>query len=685
MSMSSRIRRALFGAPRDALDPHAFHKLSLIAFLAWIGLGADGLSSSAYGPDEAYRALGSHQSMAIYLAAATALTVFIISYGYSRIVEQFPEGGGGYVVASRVFGPKAGVVSGSALLVDYVLTISISVVSGADQVLSFLPNSWLWLKMPMVFAVIALLMVLNLRGVKESVAAIAPVFVLFLVTHAVLLVLVFGGNLSQAGATVVRVQSDLHQSHTTLGTLGLLALFFRAYSMGGGTYTGIEAVSNGMTLMREPRVQTARRTMVLMASSLAITASGILLAYLLVNAQPVAGKTMNFVLFDRVAGGFHPLGIPVGKAFIVLSLLSEGLLLVVASQAGFIDGPRVMSNMAQDSWLPHRFASLSERLTAKNGVLLMTVAATVAVLYTRGDVSKLVVMYSINVFVTFSMSNLAMIRHWYNKRAVDPHWIRHLPAHALAALLCLSILVITTYEKFTEGGWVTLVVTSGLAVFCFVVKRHYERVGEAIQRFDSELPGPEEQPAMYGIQSASEVKVAEKPDTAKPVAALFVGRYGALGRHALFALLRMFPKHFEGVVFIGIACVDTRAMQGKPELESVQERTRADLEKYCRFAAALGLRADYSYGVAPEINIEAERQAQLVSEKYPQVLFVAGQLTFEEDTLWNRLMHNETALGVHRRLHHHGLPMIVLPVRISLDAERASKLVLLDEQRPVAA
>jgi len=147
----------------------------------------------------------------------------------------------------------------------------------------------------------------------------------------------------------------------------------------------------------------------------------------------------------------------------------------------------------------------------------------------------------------------------------------------------------------------------------------------------------------------------------------------------------MFPKHFEGVVFIGIACVDTRAMQGKPELEAAQQRTRADLEKYCRFAAALGLRADFSYGVAPEINIEAEHQAQLVSEKYPQVLFVAGQLTFEEDTLWNRLMHNETALGVHRRLHHHGLPMIVLPVRISLDTEHASTRLSIDEQRPVAA
>ncbi|HEY5955060.1 MAG TPA: APC family permease [Polyangiaceae bacterium] len=676
MSIGIRVRRALFGAPRDALDPHAFHKLSLIAFLAWIGLGADGLSSSAYGPDEAFRALGSHSSLAVFLALATALTVFIISYGYSRIVEQFPEGGGGYVVASRVFGPRAGVVSGSALLVDYVLTIAISIVSGADQVLSFLPTSWLWLKMPMVFGVIVILTVLNLRGVKESVSAIAPVFLLFLATHALLLLVVFGARLGDAASTVERVRGDLHETHTALGTLGLLALLFRAYSMGGGTYTGIEAVSNGMTLMREPRVQTARRTMALMAVSLAITASGILLAYLLVDAHPVEGKTMNFVLLDKIAGGFHPGGIPMGKAFVVISLLSEGLLLVVASQAGFIDGPRVMSNMASDSWLPHRFASLSEQLTMKNGVLLMSIAATAAVLYTGGDVSKLVVMYSINVFVTFSLSNIAMIRYWWQKRQREPHWLRHMPAHAIAALLCLSILIITVFEKFTEGGWVTLVVTSALAVFCFIVRRHYDHVVVAIRRFDGELPGPEESPATFGIESVDQVPPCRVPDPKKPVAALFVGRYGALGRHALFALLRMFPRHFEDVVFIGIACVDTKAMQGRPELDATRQRTQADLERYVRFASALGLRSDFMLGVGPEIGVEAERLAKLVRERYPQALFVAGQLTFEEDTLWNRLMHNETALGVHRRLHHYGLPMIVLPVRIRLNAVESVETAL---------
>src|SRR5689334_18300982 len=149
--MLAKIRRILVGPPKDVRDPHAFHKLSLIAFLAWVGLGADGLSSSAYGPDEAFRQLGEHTGLAVFLALASALTVFIISYGYSRIIEQFPSGGGGYLVASKILGPRVGVASGSALLVDYVLTITISIASGADAIFSFLPPSWLPCKLAVAF------------------------------------------------------------------------------------------------------------------------------------------------------------------------------------------------------------------------------------------------------------------------------------------------------------------------------------------------------------------------------------------------------------------------------------------------------------------------------------------------------------------------------------------------------
>src|SRR5262245_6834508 len=177
--MLDNVRRLIIGPAKDPRDPHAFHKLSLVALLAWVGLGADGLSSSAYGPDEAFRQLGEHTGLAFFLALVTAATVFIISYGYSRIIEQFPSGGGGYVVASKLLSPTVGVVSGSALLVDYVLTITISIASGADAIFSFLPPTWLPYKLPVAYAGIALLTLMNIRGVKESVTALVPIFLTF--------------------------------------------------------------------------------------------------------------------------------------------------------------------------------------------------------------------------------------------------------------------------------------------------------------------------------------------------------------------------------------------------------------------------------------------------------------------------------------------------------------------------
>jgi amino acid transporter len=130
-SALGRVRRAVFGAPRSVQDPGIFHKMALIPFLAWIGLGADGLSSSSYGPDESFRALGTHTYLAIFLALATCFTVFIISWAYSRVIEQFPTGGGGYVVATKLLGSHAGVISGCALLVDYVLTVTVSIARAA--------------------------------------------------------------------------------------------------------------------------------------------------------------------------------------------------------------------------------------------------------------------------------------------------------------------------------------------------------------------------------------------------------------------------------------------------------------------------------------------------------------------------------------------------------------------------
>jgi amino acid transporter len=228
--MWTRVRRVLFGRPRDVKDSGLAHKLSLIAFLAWVGLGADGLSSAAYGPEEAYRQLGQHTYLAVLLAAATALTVFIISYAYSRIIEHFPHGGGGYVVATELLGKSAGVVSGCALLVDYVLTITVSIAGGGDAVFSVLPLEFQKFKLPVEFGAIVLLTVMNLRGVKESVAPLVPIFLTFLVTHVILIVGGIISHLGNAPAVAHTVQTGFLEGSKQLGMWGMFVLFLRAYS-----------------------------------------------------------------------------------------------------------------------------------------------------------------------------------------------------------------------------------------------------------------------------------------------------------------------------------------------------------------------------------------------------------------------------------------------------------------------
>jgi amino acid transporter len=705
--MLQRLRAVLFGPPKDVHDEHTFHSLSLVAMLAWVGLGADGLSSSAYGPDEAFRELvkgGDHTSLAVFLALGTALTVFIISYAYSRIIEHFPSGGGGYVVATKLLGEKFGVVSGSALLVDYVLTITTSIASGGDAIFSMIPRhvfgaaamamapddigSWLdpvqRVKVTIEISGILILTILNIRGVKESVQAIVPIFAVFVATHVVLLCVTIFGHIGDIGEVASHTTTNFHSTVSSLGAMGALLLFVRSYSLGGGTYTGIEAVSNGVQIMREPKVRTAKRTMVLMAVSLAITAGGIILCYLLVHALPEEGKTMNAVLFDRVAGHWHIGDWKAGVWFANIGLFSEAALLFVAAQAGFVDGPRVMANMAIDSWLPHRFAALSERLSMQNGVLLMGGTSIAALLYTHGDVSKLIVMYSINVFLTFSLSNLGMSRFWITERKKYADWFRHLPVHLVGLALCVTILIVTCFEKFLDGGWLTLVITGLLVAVCFMIRSHYHLVVGAIRRLDVELPDPLEDPELALAFGGGDAASAGAIDRAKPVAILFVGGYGGLGRHALLTLLRMFPRHFRGVVFCSIAIIDSGNFKGVEEVHQLEERTRAQLAKYVRFANTLGMPADSAFATGIEVAVEAEKLGQELIAKFPQGLFVAGQLLFDEDSTFNRILHNETAFLIQRRLQHSGIPMVVLPVRLTLKDKPRLTAPSLTRERPAA-
>lgn len=667
---TTRIWRAVVGGKRPLHDKKVFHNVSLIAFLAWVGLGADGLSSSAYGPEETFKALGTHTYLAPILALATAFTVLVISYSYSRIIEHFPLGGGGYNVATRLLGRQAGVVSGSALVIDYVLTISISIAAGADAIFSFLPPHWnhghlfgvMPPKLAVEFLAILFLVLLNLRGVKESVTLLAPIFLTFLATHAILIVGVVATRAGEIPGVASGVAEGLSRGFDAppvgLGLIGVMALMMRAYSMGGGTYTGIEAVSNGLMIMREPKVQTGKRTMALMAVSLALTAGGLVIAYLLMHTVPVHGKTMNAVLIESFAGGLHVGEWRIGAGFVLVALVSEAMLLFVAAQAGFIDGPRVMANMATDSWLPHRFAQLSDRLTMQNGVLLMGLASVMALLYTGGHVGHLVVLYSINVFLTFSLSQLAMCRFWLQERHKRSNWKSQISVQLVGLTLCLTILTVTVYEKFGHGGWLTLVLTLSLIGLCFVIRNHYQRVQNNLKRLDDIL-------MTLPVNSHPVVRPLDPP---APTAVLLVGSYAGLGIHSLLTIHRLFPGYFKNFMFVSIGVIDAATFKHVQAVDEVQAETEENLARYVELARGLGLAAGSRMELGTEAVEAGEELCRLVAKDFPRSIFFASKLVFEDEKWFQRLLHNETAYQLQRRLQFAGLNAMVLPVRV-MEAE----------------
>src|SRR3954469_13671324 len=651
-----KLIRALLGGPKDILDPQLFQHIALAAFLAWVGLGADGLSSSAYGPEEAFKNLGSHQYLAVFLAIATGVTVLVISAAYTKIIEHFPFGGGREAVTSKLLGPNAGVVSGAALLIDYVLTTTTSVAAGGEAVFSFFPREWHSWKMPVEFVVLVLLTILNLRGVKESIQFLMPVFLIFLVTHALLITGSIGLHIGRIDDVARSIDTGLHNDISSMGLMALALLFLRAYSLGAGTYTGIEAVSNGLSIMREPRVLTGKRTMVYMSTSLAITAGGIILAYLLMGVSPLPGKTMNYALADMLAGGLHLGPVPLGHWYVVVTIASEALLLFVAAQAGFIAGPRVMANLAQDSFLPHRFSALSDRLTMQNGVLLMGGASFLMLLYTRGSVDALVVMYAINVFVTFSLSQLGMIKYWRRKetRARHRQWRQPMVIAVVCFVLCAFILVVNLFEKFTEGAWLTVVITGAVVAVCLLIKRHYNGVFGRLKRLDQILTA---------LPAGNPRKVLEIQKK-KPTAVLLVGSFSGLGIHSLLTVMKLFPRYFANVVFMSVGVIDSATFQGVEEVDQVREQTEEALLKYVDLARGMGIPADYRMAMGTEAITGCERLASEVAKEYERSIFFSGKLIFEQEKWWDRLLHNETAYQIQRRLQFAGHAMVVLPVRV---------------------
>jgi hypothetical protein len=280
---------------------------------------------------------------------------------------------------------------------------------------------------------------------------------------------------------------------------------------------------------------------------------------------------------------------------------------------------------------------------------------------TRASVSLLVVLYGIPVFITFSLSQLGMVRHWWRERAREPFWKRKFWINGIGLLLTGGILVSVCAVKFFEGGWATLLGTGLLVAAAFWIKRHYARTQLQLRRLDDVA-------AVAAIEHAGGNRTARRPvapcDTNARTAVFLVNGFNGLGLHTLLAVRRMFPEIYRNFVFVQVGVIDAGNFKGAAEMKNLRDHSLREVGRYVRYMSERGWHAEAEVAVGIDVVQEASEVCGRVAERFPQCQFFAGQLVFRNDTLITRLLHNYVVFELQRRLYRQGRPMLILPIQV---------------------
>ena len=399
----------------------------------------------------------------------------------------------------------------------------------------------------------------------------------------------------------------------------------------------------------------------LLSISLSVAVIGLIISYFLFDVHIESGKTLNAVLISKAIATWNPF---VGQSFLYITLISEAALLFVAAQTGFLDGPRVMANMAHDSWLPRSFSMLSDRLVSQNGILIMGIAAFVVIWLSKASVGFLVVLYSINVFITFSLSQFGMVKHWIAERRSDKNWFWKLMINGLGFLLTTFILITVIVIKFHEGGWITIIITGSLVALAVFIKQHYKRIGKEvgqIQRImNSKMP---ETIAELNANLSRKTKLTEV-DYSDMTAVILVNGYSGVGLYSLFKVLSKFKDVYKNFVFIQVGIVDADSFHHEAVVETITESIQQDLGKYVYLIKQLGYNAEYRYAIGTDVAEEVLKIVPEIIEQYHNTTFIGGQLVFSGTYRASRLLHNYTIFAIQRKLFKLGLTSILIPISL---------------------
>lgn len=486
-----RIRHIVFGrALRTRESPHqTIGKAVGLAVFA-----SDSLSSVAYAGGEILLMLAvlgaAHFWLAIPITVAISGLLIVLTFSYRQTIFAYPSGGGAYIVSRDNFGETAAQVAGAALLVDYILTVAVSISSGVDQMASALPILFGY-KVQIALLLILLITYVNLRGVKES-GAIFAVPTYFFVAMMLLLigtgfVQAFEGRLGVVG----NVLGAEHEVRSVTG-LAFVFLLLRAFSSGTTAVTGVEAISNGITAFKPPKSRNAATTLMWDAALLMVMFLGLGILGYLVQAQPSEEE----VLISQVARTVYGSG-----PLQVLTLASATVILIMAANTSFADFPRLAALQAGDGFLPKQFTFRGSRLVFSWGVILLAAFASVLVLLFQGSVSRLIPLYAIGVFLCFTLSQAGMARRWHRIGALmasgeltadnpiithgsilhfDPHWRHKMWLNSFGACVTAVVTVIFLVTKFTSGAWIIVLLIPTLIWIFTRIHRHYQEVARIL-------------------------------------------------------------------------------------------------------------------------------------------------------------------------------------------------------------
>ncbi|HEY6472299.1 MAG TPA: amino acid permease [Acidimicrobiales bacterium] len=476
-SLRYRVKRILLGPPlvSEQLGGQRLGKPTALAVLS-----SDVMSSSAYATEEMLRILVPIAGLAAFsiitpMTAVILGVLAVVTICYRDVVRSYPKAGGSYVVSRDNFGPNVAQIAGAALLISYTITVAVSVAAGTDAIVSAAP-SLARFSVPLSVAFVVILAFGNLRGIREAGRFFALPTFFFIANMAVLILIGVGreiaGDLPKAGAQ----QGMLSLGHANGGLiLGVSAFFLlRAFANGSSAMTGTEAISNGVSIFREPQARNARTTLVLMSTILGAMFLGVSVLAALTHSVPFSSGTPTVVseigklVYGSSAGG---------RFLFYLLQVATALILILAANTSFTGFPFLVSFVAEDSFLPRKLTVRGHRLVFSNGILLLAGASVVLLLATDAKVAALIPMYAIGVFTGFTMAGSGMVAHHWRIR--DDHWRKGVAVNAVAAVVCAVVVVVFAVAEFTQGAWVVVIVMP-LLVFTLVRTNREYREEDAV-------------------------------------------------------------------------------------------------------------------------------------------------------------------------------------------------------------